>query len=215
MSSYLAAHHPMDPGTPEFDFWGWRLTRRLMTDQLRQIAVSAQGAAPLAAVANALELEKFTNEHVVVLERFFSRRITNLDALAELLDGVVRPGQIPMERRSMVPMIRPEWMEITPTRAMFSGKVNGVPLVARLPESMEVVPPYQVVWVTREGAPKPTGSLDQARMGPHLSYAKPVWDWLFARRLTLYCIMGVGTWPDPDAPPLVIGEDWQAPWRAL
>lgn len=209
LPSCLAVHHPMDATEPGFDFWEWRQARRLIIDQIRAIApMSRDGhTATLLDIATALEKERLEPGHVEALERALSVRVPSMAYLTETLAGVQRPGAIPLRGRTPSPIIEPDWDLISPTRAMFVGTVNGVPVRARLPETEQGVPEYSVVWLRADGSPNPTGPIEMGGMGPYLSYAKPVWDWLFARHLTLICAIGLGVWPDPAAPPLVLPVD--------
>ena len=210
---YLLVQHPLDAEPPRFDFWTWRLKRRFITDQLRALALSStEHRSLLADIANRFELETVSHDHIHLLEEILGCELETQDDLTDALSQRVPRRRISLHNRWNVPVIRPEWNGMSMRVPVFQGKVNGVPLKARLETSREMVPPYRIIWIDENRSRESETKLSEP-YGRNLSYGKPLWDWLFARRLTLLCMASPEKWPDPDAPPLFLDRDWPQPPR--
>jgi len=216
MSAHLAVHHPIDPTTPEFDFWTWRLLRRFTIDRL----VALSDLCPEArALARAIEVEGATEVDFAPVLAWMGEwglRPENMRDLflasAELTE---RFGLTP-ENSWHLPQISPDWHELPIGRPLFAGRIDGVHVRARLPESRALIPEYRVIWRHRDGVEEESMDLLHNVMGSFLPYAQPIWDWLVARRLTLLASAGSLPWPDMDHPPLVLpASEWTQLARAI
>lgn len=216
MSDLIAVHHPVEPQLPAFDFWIWRLYRRLTIDRL--LALSAAGYTPLKGLANAMEIEELS--------------ATDLEDFYDLLDdqGIERPDNmremflksaeltermgVPVESHWQLPALTPTWDDIPVQKVVFDGSAGGTQLRARLEPTESLVPAYEVLWDVN-GDEEPSGHLLRANLGIYLPYGKAVWDWLFTRRLTILAQAGSLEWPVADAPPILLSAEFMAPARAV
>lgn len=219
MPTYLAVQHPMDPATPKFDFWGWRIQRRMVVEYLRNIAtVDEDNAKKLRELASSLEVEQFDESDFEVLKQYIIshnlRPEEDLTAIVKQLGKVSQALEAPQEFKFDLPILRPEWDAVPWRRPIFIGHANGTEVRARLPESNGLVPSYKITWFD-ERFPDQEQDIIEDRIGVNLPYGSAVWDWLFARRLTLLCLAGSGEWPDPDNPPMVLNGEWKLPRRAF
>lgn len=217
MPPYLAVHHPIDPALPEFDFWGWRLQRRFVADRLKALSdvEQAPAATTLRMLARALEVECFDGREMEALSAYLQAK--GVRAPRDLPDLLVRLSELAQSQGAHpqtswnLPIVRPDWDAIPLRRPIFIGKANGVRLRARLTTSRKLAPDYKVIWLERDE--EEVQDVVKDRIGVNLPYGPAIWDWLFARRLTLLCLAGTGTWPDASRPPLLLNGEWQAPPR--
>lgn len=225
MSTYLAVHHPGDTALPAYDFYGWRVLRRLVADRLIAAAPGAGALTPqVRAAAAALERERLLPIHLPPLESLVGvPAMADLGALLTALGA--RLVRDPGARRQFswtVTVLDPSWDRIPAGRPVFIGSADGVPVEARLVPTLERDPEY--VLLVRRGAREetlvqlPTPAMPDAAVPPlpvDMAWAPAVWDWLFARRLTLLCASGCGTWPAPGTAPVVLPGIWSAPELGL
>lgn len=218
-STLIAVHHPLDPVEPRFDFWTWRLKRRFVADQLRSLALGDPDRKDtLATAANAFELESVDNGVLKTLADMLEAPLAHqdLDMLAETLNRRMPRSQLSIKKKSPLPILRPDWSAVPVHTPLFAGQANGVPLKARLERSRSVVPPYRVFWIEDERkGDESSGVRVDDPIGKNLTYAKSIWDWLFSRRLTMLCMRGDCTWPDPEASPIALPSEWQVSGRPL
>lgn len=202
--------HPVDPIDIRFDFWEWRLVRRLVADRLRALA---DGPYPeLDHVARSLEIEQLTESDIelvirILNERGFARP-GNLRSLFLALGDLTDQLRVSPKSPWTLPVIEPNWDQIPLSRTVFVGTVDGVRLRARLVDVNAIVPPYEIVWQGENGEDEERCDLVHNPIGLYPTYGKPVWDWLFARHLTLLCASDVIQWPDERQPPILIPKEW-------
>jgi hypothetical protein len=217
MSTYLAVQHPIDPSTPDFDFWGWRLQRRFVVDRLLALAPREPGTQSemLSAAATALQTETLDAALLRGLTEYLAvtdpRSVTTLRDLLMALSDRTRTVGVSIRTHWKLPVIRPDWDRIPFQRPAFVGAVDGVSMRARLVPSSKVVPEYTLIWQSPDGHTETAIDIASAKIGPYLDYAPALWDWLVARRLTMLCLGGLGPWPEPTKSPLLLNGAWSNP----
>jgi hypothetical protein len=211
MSSYLSVQHPIDPVRAGFDFWVWRLLRRFIVDHLRT-AAEAQGEDRFAEIAARLEREQLSADDARFLPQAVPAGRHNLTTTRGLFHALAewnKQAGAEVQQHWYMPAIRPEWSDVPLSRPVFAGLIGRERVQARLPESMELVPPYEIIWLEGEDEERAPESVADTHYGEYIEFAPAIWDWLFARRLTLLCLNGIGEWPSVANSPLLIGEGWQ------
>lgn len=206
MSNSEIIQHPLDPIEPRFDFFRWRLIRRLTIDRLRVLGNTDFPA--LIPVARAMEIEQVTEADVDViadvLSAHGSERPTDLHALFLAVSDLTNHLDLDIDSPWTLPIIEPDWGQIPRNQVVFQGTADGVRIFARLLEGYSIVPSYQVIWLDKDGATKEVSDLENNAVGLYLPHGKPIWDWLLARHLTLLCLNGKMSWPDSNHPPIVL-----------
>jgi hypothetical protein len=211
MSTRPLIHHPLDPAHLKFDFLSWRVLRRYAAAQIFAIADTMTGdrEALVLECGNALSEERLGREHLAALNQVLTEHgeptPANLNDLVLGLSAIVRRISAVRRPPEGLADISPDWSRIPMMRTHFAGTVCGVQAEARLPAGHALIPPYEVAWIV--GGRELTVSVGSAEFTSP-DAAPTVWDWLFARRLTLLCLAGAAEWPDTATPPLHLGEDW-------
>ena len=209
----MTVQHPIDGRTCGFDFYSWRLMRRWTADHLR---VFAQGASrnvadPLYRTAEHLESESLDGSDVEWLQDFLhigeSASQCTLTHVMAACRQYATACEVPVISTYRLPLLKPNWSEIRMNSTAFCGHADGIPVSARLPQCQDTeIPEYMIVWLTGSECADEPLSLHNAAGGTYLDYAPAVWDWMLARRLTLECLSGRRTWPQPETPPLLLSQ---------
>lgn len=213
MTLSLAVHHPIDPALPVFDFWAWRVQRRLAADRILALAAAEEDAHP--EIADELRVigRNFGRERVSIddaewlrsyIAAYSTSSATTMRDVVIALSEIVASRRVQLSSHWAPPALVPDWDRIPFARPAFVGTANGVPVHGRLVPSTRLAPDYSMQWVRRDGALSSVVHMDSTTIGEHLNLAPGVWDWLVARRLTLICLNGQMEWPVASAPPVAL-----------